>query len=394
MSPSTQARLEAFRPRYPILARKTYLASHSLGAVPAASAEALLEYHRHWAEMGILAWDGPWWDAMTGFNAQIEVVLGARPGTVVPMENATRGMSVVASCLDWSSRRNRIVLTSLEFITSYPFWQGVAEQYGAELVTVESEDGITVPIEKLVAAIDDRTLIVPTSQVYFRSGALQDLRAVTEAAHRHGAYALGDGYQGVGTVPTDVAAMGIDFFVGGSHKWLCGGPGAGYLYVRPDLIPKLRPRLSGWFGVKDPFTYRAGTAFPPADGVFRFLGGTPAVPALYAAREGIKAVLEAGLPAIREHSRAMTSFIVEQADRRGIAVRTPRDPELRSGMVCIEFEGSKQVAEKLVEQGIVVDWRPNCGIRVSPHFYNVRAELERFFSALDGARAEARPKGH
>ena len=184
--------------------------------------------------------------------------------------------------------------------------------------------------------------------------------------------------------------MGIDFFVGGSHKWLCGGPGAGYLYIRPDHIKELEPKLTGWFGVADPFTYEAGTRFQPAEGVFRFLAGTPSVPALFAAREGIKTVLEAGLPAIREHSQLMTSFIIEQADARGIEVRTPRESSQRGGMVCIEFPDSKRVVEKMVEFGIVVDWRPHCGIRLSPHFYNVQHELELFFGALDEIRVRLR----
>jgi kynureninase len=304
--------LKGFRERYPILSQRTYLASHSLGAVPAATADSLQQYYAHWATEGILAWDGAWWKVMLEFNRLIEKAIGAVAGTVIPMENATRGMAAVASCLDFGGRRNRVVVTSLEFITSYPFWQGLKSQ-GAELVVVESEDGITVPADKLIQAIDERTLVVQTAQVYFRSGAIQDLKSVTEAAHRQGAYVLGDGYQGVGTVPTDVTGLGVDFFVGGSHKWLCGGPGAGYLYVRPDHIERLMPKFSGWFGVKDPFSYQAGTAFPPANGAFRFLGGTPSIPALFAAREGIRAVLEAGLPAIRAHSREMTSWIIEQA---------------------------------------------------------------------------------
>jgi kynureninase len=382
------ARLEAMRDQFPILSKKTYLASHSLGAVPAATAQALLEYHSTWAEQGILAWDGPWWAMVQEFSQLIEKVLGAASGTVVPMENVTRGMAAIASCFDFSKnpKRNRIVMTDLEFITSYPFWNGVAAQ-GAELVIVESPDGIQVPTEKLIAAIDERTLLVPTSHVYFRSGALQDLKSVTEAAHRKGAMVLGDGYQSVGTVPVNVTDLGIDFYVGGSHKWLCGGPGAGFLYVRPDLIAQLEPKLSGWFGVQDPFTYKASTRFPLAEGVTRFFGGTPAVPALYAAREGIKAVLEAGLSEIRAHSIEMTTYIVEQADRRGIQVRSPRAAQERSGMVCIEFEQSKSVAEKLNQRGIIVDWRPNCGIRVSPHFYNRRSDLQIFFEALDGFRS-------
>lgn len=377
--------IDSVRERYPILKKKTYLASHSLGAVPESAAAAVREYYDAWAEQGIQAWEGPWWNAMLDFNQRIESILSADAGTVIPMENVTRGMAAVASCLDFRGKRNRVVMTDLEFTTSYPFWRGT-ESLGAELVIVKSEDGIHLPVEKLIAAIDERTLIVPTSHVYFRSGTLQNLGAIVEAAHGKGAYVLGDGYQTVGTVPVDVKKLGIDFYVGGCHKWLCGGPGAGYLYVRKDLIDKLQPSLTGWFGIQSPFTYEPGTALNPHEGIFRFLGGTVNVPGLFAAREGIKNVQEVGLPRIREISKQMTTWIVEQADRRGLQVRSPRDAEQRSGMVCVEFEGSKEACEALVKQGIVLDWRPNCGIRVSPHFYNRMEELERFFQALDEIR--------
>lgn len=371
-----------FREHYPILAKKLYLASHSLGAVPKEAGDALQEYLDAWASQGIEAWSGPWFEAIRHFQRQIEILLRADAGTVVPMENVTRGMAAVSSCFDFTGTRNRVVMTDLEFSTSYPFWRGVTE-LGAELVIVRSEDGITVPTEKLIDAIDDRTLIVPTSHVYFRSGALQDLKAVTGAAHRMGAYVIGDGYQAVGTVPVDVSDLEIDFYVGGSHKWLCGGPGAGFLYVRQDLIPSLRPKFMGWFGIEGSFEYKPGTDPKPADGVMRFMGGTPALPALYAAREGIRLVLEAGINPIRDYSKALTSYIIDQADERRFEVRTPRDPDARSGMVCIEFEGSETATQGLLARDVIVDWRPNCGIRISPHFYNTFEEVQSFFSTLD-----------
>lgn len=379
--------LAHWRDRFPILERKTYLASHSLGAVPQSAADALAEYHQQWATLGILAWDGPWWDSIGAFSRDIEAIIGAAPDTVVPMQNVTRGFGAVASCIDWSTSRNRVVLTALEFTTSYPFWRG-QEELGAEVVVVPSDDGVTVDVARLIEAIDERTRIVPISHVYFRSGAIQDVAAVAQAAHRAGAWVLGDGYQAVGTVPVDVQALGVDFYVGGSHKWLCGGPGAGFLYVRPELVASLRPRLTGWFGLKNPFAYEPGVARPePADGVRRFLGGTPNVPALYAAREGVRIVRQIGVPAIRALSRTMTEWLIEQADARGFDVRTPRDPDARSGMVCIDFDGSEAATHALIDQDVVVDWRPDCGIRVSPHFYNTQADLERFFALLDSARS-------
>lgn len=377
------------RQHFPILERGTYLASHSLGAVPRATEEALREYYRLWAERGILAWDGPWWAAVEEFSNRIERLLKAAPGTVVPFPNATRGMAAVASALDFSGPRNKVVMTDLEFTTAYPFWRN-QEHHGARIVVISSADGVSVPVERLIEALDQETLLLFTSHVYFRSGAVQDLAALARAAAGVGAYSMGDGYQAAGTIEVDLAALGVDFYVGGCHKWLCGGPGAGYLYCRPDRIQSLRPRLTGWFGLQEPFEYEPGHGVGKVhDGVYRFLDGTPNVPGLYAAREGLKLVEEVGLANIRSHSLRLTDWIVEQADRLGFTVRTPRDHAQRGGMICLDFPGSRQACDALVAAGVTVDWRPDCGLRVSPHFYNDESDLERFFELLpQGARTE------
>lgn len=378
------------RDRFPILSKKTYLANHSLGAVPASAEASLKKYFDEWSNLGILAWDGPWFEMIREFSKEIEFVLGASVGTVVPMENVTRGFSAVASSLDWKGRaangkpKNKIILTSLEFITSYPFWQGWAEMVGARVVQVESPDGISVPLEDLLAEIDDETLIVPTSHVYFRSGAIQDLQAITRRAHEVNAYVLGDGYQSVGIIPVDVVKMEIDFYVGGSHKWLCGGAGAGFLYVRESLIGRLEPKFSGWFGIENPFEYEPTTRFKPSDGVMRFMAGTPSVPALYAAIEGIRIVNEWGLEKIRAHSLELTESIISEALDRNIEVKTPKLQNSRAGMVCIDFPKAKEATAFLSERGVVVDYRPNCGIRVSPHFYNNAEDLRNFWAGVDG----------
>lgn len=370
------------RDRFPILEHTTYLASHSLGAVPRSTEESLRRYYREWAELGIKAWDGPWWQSMLDFCALVEKVLGARPGTVAPMQNVTRAMAGVASCLDYG-RRPRIVMPELEFTTSFPLWRG-QERLGAEVVVVPSTDGVSVSAEALAEAVDERTALVLCSHAFFRSGALADLGSLVQVAHRHGAHVMGDGYQTAGAVPVEVDTLGVDFFVGGSHKWLCGGPGAGYLYVRPELVDSLRPALTGWFGLEDPFAYELGDGpGTPNPGVLRFLGGTPNVPAFYAAREGLATVLEVGVDRIRRQSREMTGWLMERLDARGFAIKTPRDPERRNGMVCFDFEGASEVRTALEQERIIVDWRPDCGLRVSPHFYNGREDLERFLEALD-----------
>jgi kynureninase len=370
------------RDRFPILEETTYLASHSLGAVPEATREALDEYHDAWATQGIGAWEGPWWEAVEAFNRQLEDLLGAPEGTVAPMTNATRAMAGFASALDPDGDRETIVMTDLEFTTSYPLWRGL-EDLGFAVDVVESEDGVAVDPHRIADAVDEDTLVVHTCHVYFRSGALQDVEPIVEAADEAGAWSLVDGYQSVGAVPVDVTEMGVDAFVGGSHKWLCGGPGAGYLHVAEDVVEDLDPRLRGWFGLEDPFAYEQvqgrGT---PAPGARRFLGGTPDVPGLYAAREGIDAVREVGLSTIRDRSLDLTDRILVHADAQDVQVRTPRDQDRRGGMVCIDFDGAARVTEQLREEGVVVDHRPDCGIRVSPHFYNTEEEIDAFFEAL------------
>ncbi len=392
MLKSRRAPLAAlWRGEFPILAEKTYLANHSMGAVPRRTAQALLVYHETWARLGIQAWEGPWWEALLEFCRSIEELLGATGGTVVPMANTTAGLATVGSCFDWSGRRNGIVLTDLEFTTSFPVWRAL-EDLGARVRIVPSPDGRSVPAERIAEAIDDRTLLVQTCHAYFRSGALQELNPIVEAAHRQGAFVVVDGYQVVGSVPVDVTDLEVDFYVGGCHKWLCGGPGAGFLYVRPDLVPTLRPRDSGWFGLAEPFSYEPGTGRgTPADGVFRFLGGTPNMAGLFAAREGIRIVREIGVEAIRESNAPVSDLVVERALERGYDVRSPLEARDRSGMVCFDFEGARSAVDDLVRRGIVVDWRPDCGIRVSPHFYNGAQDVDRVFEALDGgSRAQAR----
>lgn len=373
--------------RFPILGRTTYLASHTLGAVPAATKQALADYHREWDELGIRAWSGPWWETVLDFSARLERLLGAPAGTVVHMQNATRAMAAVASCFDYQGERNRVVLTDLEFTTFYPFW-GAQQRLGAELVVVESDDGVTVDPERIADAVDDRTLLVATCHAYFRSGALQDLGPIVKAAKQAGAYTLIDGYQVVGAVPVDVGSLGVDFYVGGSHKYLSGGPGAGYLYVREGLIPDLRPRLTGWFGMEDPFAFvRDTTGDTLNEGVFRFLDGTPNVPAMVAAREGLKVVETVGLDTIRRLSVERTRRIVDWAEDADIQVRTPTDPERRSGMLCLQFDASEATAQRLVDKDVLVDWRPDCGLRMAPHYYNSEDDVDRFVEEFERAVA-------
>jgi kynureninase len=370
------------RDQFPILASKNYLASHSLGAMPAQTPQQLQHYTDLWASEGILAWDGEWWDILEEFGGRVERILKAPAHSVVPCLNVTLGFAAIASCLSYTPQRNRIVLCDLEFTTTIPFWSG-QQAYGAELVVVASEDGVTVPTEAMEAAIDERTLLVVSSHAYFRSGALQDVVRLQRRAREMGAWLVVDAYQSAGCVPIDIGAADFDFFVAGCHKWLCGGPGGGFLHVRPALIEQLQPRLLGWFALSEPFAYEKTSKPVLHRGVNRFLNGTPNVLALFAARRGLEWVENVGLDAIRQHSQQLTSWLYEEVTRRGLRVKSPADPQRRNGMLCLDFPGAKECQAALQRRGVVVDYRPDCGIRVSPHFYNQKSDLESFLEALD-----------
>lgn len=368
------------RDQFPILQHKNYLASHSLGAMPAATAGQLQHYADLWASQGILAWDGEWWEIVGEFGQRLERILNAPSQTIVPCLNVTLGFATIASCLRYTPQRNRVVFCDLEFTTTRPFWLG-QQAYGAEIVVVASPDGISVPVEMLEEAIDERTALVVSSHAYFRSGALQDVQRLQRRARQMGALMVVDAYQSAGCVPLDLTAWDLDFLVAGCHKWLCGGPGGGFLYVRPQLIPQLEPGLVGWISLAEPFAYEKNHSLHP--GQLRFLNGTPNVLGLFAARQGLDWVEKLGLPAIRSHSQQLTDWLLEQLLERGLSVKTPADPERRNGMLCVDFEGAKACQALLQQQGIIVDYRPDCGIRISPHFYNQRSDLEAFLQAFD-----------
>jgi kynureninase len=296
-------------------------------------------------------------------------------------QNVTVAQSVVASCCSFDGTRRKIVMQDLDFPTNHYLFEGF-RRFGAETVYVPSDDAVSAPIDRLVDAIDDRTALVPISLVLFRSGCLQDVRPVIERAHRVGAWVVLDVYQAAGTVPIDLTALGVDFAVGGSVKWLCGGPGAGYLYVRPDRISQLHPVIVGWAGHVAPFGFETG-AIRYADSIERFQSGTPNVPALYAARGGYEVVAEIGVPAIREKSLRLTRRLIEAAQARGWPLRTPSGDAARGGSVVIDLPNGAQVTEELLRREVIVDYRPNAGIRLAPHFYNTETEIDAAVDAID-----------
>jgi kynureninase len=354
-----------YRGDFPILAETTYLINHSLGAMPAAAEERVLEYVRSWNTRGVRAWEEGWWELPLTVGDQLAGLIGAPAGSVSMHQNVTIAEAVVVSCFGFRGERRRIVYEQGNFPSVRYLYQAQARN-GAEIVVAPDDEGV-------VEAIDERTLLVPVTHVLYRTGRIQDVEAIVARAHDAGALVVLDAYQSVGTVPLDVTALGVDFAVGGSVKWLCGGPGAAWLYVRPDLAPTLEPALTGWQAHARPFAFEPEQDY--AEGAARFLTGTPNVPALYAATAGYAVVEEVGVERIRARSLEQTELLVGLLDEAGFEVGSPRDPARRGGTVVVKTPKFERVGQELVSRGILCDWRPETGLRLGPHFFNTDEEL-------------------
>ncbi len=348
--------------------------SHSLGAMPRRARERMQEYADAWETRGIRAWEEGWWEMPVAVGDLIGRIIGAEAGEVIMQQNVSTCVATVLSCFDWNGRRNKIVSEDFNFPSNLYQCQAL-ERLGARVVTVPSDDGIGVPLKRMRAAIDEETLVVFVSHVLYRSSYIQDLAAITRRAHDVGALVLADIYQSAGTVPVNVHALGVDFATGGSVKWLCGGPGAGYLYVRRELWPRLEPRFTGWMAHREPFGFETGP-IQYAPTAFRFLNGTPAIPALYAARSGYEIIAEVGVERIRAKSVRQTSKLIELAHEAGFRVNSPVRPDERGGSVVMDIPNGAAVTRELVRRNFLVDFRPGAGIRVAPHFYSTDEELE------------------
>jgi kynureninase len=367
-----------WRPEFPILGTTTYLISNSLGAMPRGTATNLARYAETWATRGVRAWEEGWWEMPATVGDQLAPIIGAPPGSVTMHQNVTIAQQIVLSCFTPQGRRTKIVCEDGNFPSVMYFYSA---QQGLRLETV--------PVERLVDAIDEETLLVPTSHVLYKSSYLQDARAIVEKAHRVGAHVVLDSFQSAGVVPFSVTELGVDFAVGGCLKWLCGGPGNGWLYVRPDLARTLVPRFTGWAAHVAPFGFEP----PPirlTDGPMRFLQGTPQIPALYAAMEGLRIVKDVGVPAIRAHSVRLTSRLLERVLDLGYPSLTPRDATQRSGTVCVNPPNAEAISRTLLERDFLIDYRPDAGIRISPHFYSTEDECDAVIEEI-AALAQNRP---
>ena len=380
MKPETN--FDRRREEFPTLAWGIHLLSHSLGPVPRAARESMNAYYEAWEHhTSEDAWATSWWEMSTRVGDRIAGILGGDAGSVQLQPNASIALSSVASCFDFhTSKRNKIVTSALDFPSMEYVWDA-QRRVGARIVVVPSDDGITVPLERVLDAIDDETCLVALSHVSFRSSYRVDARAIVERARQHGALVLLDVYQSAGAVELEAKDWEVDFLIGGTIKWLCGGPACGYLYVRPDLQEDLTPRLTGWVAHAEPFAFAA----PPmryVDSVRRFAQGTPSIPALYSVLPGLQVIQEVGVKTIQAESQRRTEWMINFALEQGWKVNSPRGVNQRGASVMIYVDDGPAMVTRLGERKVFVDCRPGVGIRISPHFFNTDEEVEEAMAVL------------
>jgi kynureninase len=380
------------REQFPILERSTYLVSHSMGAAPLGAQQALETYWREWAEDGPEAWEY-WLPRIREIADGIGEIVGAAPGSVFLGPNVSVLQASLASCLDFRRGRSEVVYEELQFPSVAYVWRAW-ERFGAKMVVVPSDDGRTIPTERIVQSITERTAIAVLSHAYYRSGAIADLATIARRCHEVGALICADVYQTAGLVPFSVEELDLDVAVGGSHKWFCGGPGCGWVYIRPERLDRFHPAVTGWMAHARPFAFEpAPIEYAPS--MYRFGTGTPTIPGYVVARTGHDLIRELGVRRIRAHNTSLTKLLVDGAQERGFTVPTPLEPEMRTGWVGIDFDQAQETCKALIGERIFVDYRPGCGIRVGPHFYTSEEEIERFFRAIDrllGRKQQRAPK--
>jgi selenocysteine lyase/cysteine desulfurase len=372
--------LARYRSEFPIFRDRIYLNTCSLGALGDRARRKVAEFFDVWQARGAAAWYDVWWEALGELRTRYGQLIGAQSAEIALAPSVSVAVAAAASALDYA-KRPRIVVTALDFPTVVYQWLAKRPR-GVEVVVVESPDGVSVPVEAFARAVDDRTALVATSHVYFTSGAIQDIAAVAEIAHKKGALCLVDAYQAVGQVPVDAPAAGVDFLIAGGLKWLLGGTGIVFLYVREGLARQLVPTVAGWFGHRDQF------AFDPRklelhDDARRFELGTPALAAVYTQLGGLEYIEEIGVPAIRRVTADLTEDLVARARSAGLKPNVASTPETRSAIVMLPAVDPAGAVRHLAAGGIVADARPG-HVRLSPFFYNVQddhvAALERIAS--------------
>ena len=378
--------LEKWRDEFPILSRSVYMINNSLGAMPRQTARHLAAYADAWATRGVRAWEDRWWEMPVEIGDRIARIIGAARGSVSMHENVTTAHLVALSCRRPSGARRRIVCTAMDF-PSMVYLFRAQQANGFELRVVPADDDLTVRTERVVDAIDETTAVVAVSHVLFRTSYIMNPAPIVARAHEVGAAVILDTYQSAGIIPVDVAALGVDFAVGGCLKWLCGGPGNAFLYTRPDLMDTARPSFTGWVSHRNPFAFDIEEDAIRGDAL-HMMNGTPAIPAYYAALAGLKIINEVGVDRIRAKSKTLTARLLARADAYGFASAASRDPERLAGTVAVSVPDAALVARTLKAREFIVDYRPPVGVRISPHFYNTLAEADAIMAEIDSIVAK------
>lgn len=375
--------LAGYRDEFEAVRRKAYLISASLGPVGDRSKRHLDDYIRAWSEKG--APDHVWFEdifpAMGRLKRSFAALAGCDPDEVALTTNISIALATVASCLDLTGERTRVVLSELDFPTDGHVWRAWADRTGAELVWLRSPDGRTLPLEVYEAAIDERTALVMVNRVLYRSSAVVDAAAVCAMARERGALSFVDDYHGIGVLPLDLHALGCDLYAAGTLKFLCGGPGCVFLYARRELLPSLRPAITGWFGTAEPFSFDTEHLEYHAT-ARRLEHGTPPAPVYFIAQGGLDVIAEVGVPRIRERQWELQDLVIARADALGLEVRTPRVPEERGGVVNVKVgDHAEAICHALLDRDVCTDSRGD-GLRISPHFFTNEDDVERCFVEL------------
>ncbi len=376
-----------WRDEFPILATCNYLINNSLGAMPRGVYDSLTHYADTWSQQGVSAWGSEWFDLNRNVGNLIAPLMGAPPNSVLIHQNASIASSILFGALDFSdTTRDKVVITDMDFPGDiYVLRQWLPDP--VQIHTVTTDDGITINTQKLLDAIDERTRLVSISHVLFRSAYIMPAQAIIEKAHRVGAQVVLNGYHSVGIMPVDVNALNVDFYIGGVLKWLCGGPGGVFMYVRPDLLTSLKPKVTGWFAHKRPFAFEVDT-LDLRDDIYRLMNGTPGIASLHSIQPGVKIMAEVGIEAIREKSMRQTALLIEMADTAGYEVVSPRDPARRAGTVTLNPPHAYEVSREMLARNIKIDYRQNAGIRIAPHFYNSDDEVREAVESMGAILAD------
>jgi kynureninase len=388
-----------WRTEFPILERCTYLISNSLGAMPRAVYDRLHLYAETWDYLGVRAWGNrhqeqpTWWEVKGAVGDKIAPLMGAPAGSVLVHENASIANSILLSALDYSDpRRTKVVITDQDFPSDVYTLQNMLPSH-LHTHMIRSQDGVTIDTDELLAAIDESTRLVSISHVLFRSAYIMPVQAIVAKAHQVGAQVLLNGYHSVGIIPLDVTALGVDFYIGGTLKWVCGGPGGVFLYVRPDLLSGLQPRITGWFAHQQPFAFDV-EHFTLREDFYRLANGTPAIAALYAIQPGVEIIAQVGVEAIRAKSLRQTDLLIRLADAAGYTVVSPRSSAERAGTVTLRPDHAYEVSRELLNRNIVIDYREGAGIRIAPHFYNTDAEVESVITQISSILSDGSWQPH